>query len=265
MRLEGSSKNLLKWFHKYHGNEEKTRVNIEKDGSRVVFQSKDGVLARAQLTHTSQGKDLCKEILTVDITGAEQSSAKGEQGGDTGTASVTFVLLIAGLCAVTLVGLILLLWRVKVLGRKQRLQATEDLDPHDNSFEQRKTANSTKSLSDKINVVEQTNNVKRVNRFSCTKVLRSSANQAGFGKTRSFSCPPKLEGLSVGGLQIKTRRGIMKPSKENKDYLQDGSGDEVVKMNPDKVLSDLEDSDADEEVIHISSRPRTVSFSDEVS
>ena len=38
------------------------------------------------------------------------------------TSSVTFVVLIAGLCAVTLLGLLLLVCRVKALGRKQRLQ-----------------------------------------------------------------------------------------------------------------------------------------------
>ena len=38
------------------------------------------------------------------------------------TSSVTFVVLIAGLCVVTLLGLLLLVCRVKAQGRKQRLQ-----------------------------------------------------------------------------------------------------------------------------------------------
>ena len=44
------------------------------------------------------------------------------------TSSVTFVILIAGLCVVTLLGLLLLVWRVKVQGRKQRLKVILNFD-----------------------------------------------------------------------------------------------------------------------------------------
>ena len=84
-----------------------------------------------------------------------------------------------------------------------------DKNPHDNGF-----GSSTKSPPDQIKVEETSNKVERVNRFSCTKVEKSCANEAAFVKTRSFSGPPKLEGLSLDG-NIKPRRGIMKPSKEN--------------------------------------------------
>ena len=59
MRLERtpmswSEEDLKKWYIEYeewyNGNAKKTRVDVETDGSRVVFQSKDGVLARAYLT-----------------------------------------------------------------------------------------------------------------------------------------------------------------------------------------------------------------------
>ena len=59
MRLERGPKswsraNLEDWYDGYHDNEKETRVDVEMDGSRVVFQSKDGVLAKAQLTQGCQ-------------------------------------------------------------------------------------------------------------------------------------------------------------------------------------------------------------------
>ena len=49
-----SAENLEEWYYAYHDNEKETHVDVETDGSRVVFQSKDGVLARAQLTQGCQ-------------------------------------------------------------------------------------------------------------------------------------------------------------------------------------------------------------------
>ena len=64
MRLEETPKSWSKegleaWYFEYdtyykHANEKKTRVGVETDGSRVVFQSRDGVFARAQLTQGCQ-------------------------------------------------------------------------------------------------------------------------------------------------------------------------------------------------------------------
>ena len=70
-----------------------------------------------------------------------------------------------------------------------------------------------KSLSNK-NDSQQTNNVKTMKketRFSCTKV--DTFPPTGFGKSGSFSGRTKFEELAVGG-NTKTRRGIIKPSKE---------------------------------------------------
>jgi len=173
MRLERTpmswaEEDLEAWYYEYdewyNGNAKKTRVDVERgDGSRAVFQSKDGVSAKAHLT---QG---CQALLTLELVGAAEQSSVLNIGGS-GTSSVSFAILIAGLCVITIIGLLIIVCRIKALGRRQRLQ---------------------------------------------------------------------------------------------RDYLQDGSGDEVLKMNPDKVLSDQENSD--EEIMNISSRPRTVSFSDKVS
>ena len=75
------------------------------------------------------------------------------------------------------------------------------------------SANGTKSSSNK-----QPNNVEQMlkaTRFSCTKVEAGypAAARAGFGKSGSFSGQTKFEELAVGG-NNKTRRGIIKPSKE---------------------------------------------------
>ena len=54
--MSWSEEDLKKWYNEYeewhNGNAKKTQVDVETDGSRVVFQSKDGVLARA---HLAQG------------------------------------------------------------------------------------------------------------------------------------------------------------------------------------------------------------------
>ena len=63
MRLEETPKSwsregLEAWYYEYdtyyEKNKKKTRVDVETDGSRVVFQSKDGVFARAHLTQGCQ-------------------------------------------------------------------------------------------------------------------------------------------------------------------------------------------------------------------
>ena len=53
-----SEEDLEEWYYEYdewyNGNAKKTRVDVETDGSRVVFQSKDGVSAKAHLTQGCQ-------------------------------------------------------------------------------------------------------------------------------------------------------------------------------------------------------------------
>ena len=76
------------------------------------------------------------------------------------------------------------------------------------------THSKKKSPSDKTDS-QQTNNaktMKKETRFSCTRVEAFPA-AAGFGKSGSFSGRTKFEELAVGG-NNKTRRGIIKPSKE---------------------------------------------------
>ena len=63
MRLEEtprswSREGLEAWYYEYdtsyEKNKKKTQVRVEADGSRVVFQSRDGVFARAHLTQGCQ-------------------------------------------------------------------------------------------------------------------------------------------------------------------------------------------------------------------
>ena len=83
------------------------------------------------------------------------------------------------------------------------------------SFGKKTTATDSKKKSPSTkNDPQQTNNVKTMKketRFSCTNV--ETFPPAGFGKSGSFSGRTKFEELTVGG-KTKTRRGIIKPSKE---------------------------------------------------
>ena len=177
--MSWSEEDLEEWYYEYdewyNGNAKKTRVDVEMDGSRVVFQSKDGVSAKAHLTqgcqvwiHIWQAWDYSLQaILTVELVGSEQSSAlkiggsgwvlcldillqqfyvvvkiwswpwnfdfwscfKGQKKlkhvfilFTPRTSSISFVILIAGLCVIVILGLLLIVCRVKALGRRQRLQ-----------------------------------------------------------------------------------------------------------------------------------------------
>ena len=74
---------LREWYDHYHDNTDKTKVDIEEDRSRVVFQSKDSVSAKAHLTqgcqvwiYILQARDYSLQaLLTVELVGSEQSSA----------------------------------------------------------------------------------------------------------------------------------------------------------------------------------------------
>jgi len=83
-----------------------------------------------------------------------------------------------------------------------------------NDPQQTSATHSKKKCPSNKNDSEQTNNVKTMKketRFSCTKV--ETFPHAGFGKSGSFSGRAKFEELPVGG-NTRTRRGIIKPSKE---------------------------------------------------
>ena len=51
---------LKEWYDHYHDNTDKTKVDIEEDRSRVVFQSKYDVMAKASLTSTSANMGTCQ-------------------------------------------------------------------------------------------------------------------------------------------------------------------------------------------------------------
>ena len=56
---------LKEWYDHYHDNTDKTKVDIEEDRSRVVFQSKYDVMAKASLTSTSANMGTCQVWINI--------------------------------------------------------------------------------------------------------------------------------------------------------------------------------------------------------